>query len=98
MRILQLVENIKCEVLGSDTIITGLSCDSRLVNEGEVFFAISGLKFDGHDYVEEAVKNGAVAVVVEKTQNVAPNITQIVVENTRVAMGEMAAAYYQYPS
>lgn len=98
MRILQLVENLKCEVLGSDTIITGLSCDSRLVNEGEVFFAISGLKFDGHDYVEEAVKNGAVAVVVEKTQNVAPNITQIVVENTRVAMGEMAAAYYQYPS
>lgn len=98
MRILQLVQNLKCEILGPNSSVTGLSYDSRLVKKGEVFFAIPGLKFDGHDYVEEAVKNGAVAVVVEKIQSVTSDITQIVVENTRVAMGEMAAAYYQYPS
>ena len=44
----------------------GYSIDSRTVNAGELFFAVRGERMDGHDYVEAALKNGAVAAVVSR--------------------------------
>ena len=57
--------------------------DSRLKVKNGLFFAIKGVTVDGHDYIESAIKNGAVAVVSEK--NVDVNVPVIVVENTNVA-------------
>ncbi len=98
MRISQLVKNIHCQVLGPDLNVLGLNYDSRLVNSGEIFVAISGIRFDGHDYVKEAIAKGAIAVVVERTLNLPGNITQILVDNSRHALGIMAATYYNHPS
>jgi len=44
--------------------VTGYSIDSRSITSGELFFAVKGERLDGHDYVESALANGAVAAVV----------------------------------
>ncbi|MFW6035123.1 MAG: UDP-N-acetylmuramoyl-tripeptide--D-alanyl-D-alanine ligase [Halothermotrichaceae bacterium] len=49
-----------------DKVVTGVSIDSRTINNNEIFFAIIGEKLDGHKFVKDAVKNGAAAVVVHK--------------------------------
>ncbi|MEI8144815.1 MAG: UDP-N-acetylmuramoylalanyl-D-glutamyl-2,6-diaminopimelate--D-alanyl-D-alanine ligase [Alphaproteobacteria bacterium] len=46
--------------------VSGISIDSRTIGEGEVFYAIKGDRFDGHDYVEAALSRGAVAAVVSR--------------------------------
>ena len=47
--------------------ITGFSFDSREIEKGYLFFALKGDKFDGHDFLQDVAKKGAVAAVVEKT-------------------------------
>ncbi len=49
-------------------VATGYSIDSRTVGPGELFFAVRGERFDGHDYVEAALDNGAVGAVVARAQ------------------------------
>jgi len=71
------------------SIATGISTDSRKFSKGDVFFAIKGERFDGHDYVVELI--GARAVVVE--QPVAAKCPTIEVKNVRVALGAFAARY-----
>lgn len=77
--------------------IAGLSYDSRRVKEGELFFCIKGLKVDGHSFAKKAVEAGAKAVVAER---VLPEIevTQIIVDDARKAMAQMASAYFNHPT
>ena len=49
-----------------DREINGLTFDSRKVRPGDLFFAIRGLNSDGHDHLEQAVAQGAVALLIEK--------------------------------
>ena len=98
MRISQLAAGLECEIIGGDCRVTGLSYDSRRVQPGDVFFAIRGFKTDGHKYIEQAAANGAAAVVVDTIQVLDSDITQVVVADTRVAMAEMSAAFFQHPS
>lgn len=51
-----------------DAIAVGYSIDSRTIRPGELFFAVRGEKFDGHDFVEQAFEQGAIAAVVSKEQ------------------------------
>jgi UDP-N-acetylmuramoyl-tripeptide--D-alanyl-D-alanine ligase len=74
---------------GKDAEATGISTDSRKFNKGDVFFAIRGDRFDGHEYVREIV--GASAVVVDRT--VTANCAIIHVDNVRRALGALAARY-----
>lgn len=53
---------------------TGYSIDSRTINEGELFFAVRGERMDGHDYVESALANGAIAAVVSMRWLVPSNV------------------------
>ena len=50
----------------SETKVFGYSIDSRTIAAGELFFAVTGERVDGHDYVERALANGAVAAVVSQ--------------------------------
>lgn len=77
--------------------ITGLSYHSRHVEAGNLFFCIKGYETDGHKYLQEAVNKGAVAAVVEDVQ-VGITIPQIKVKNSRVALANIAAKFYQEPS
>ncbi len=66
----------------------GCSTDSRTLKEGQLFIAISGERFDGHDFMDVARQRGAVAAIVEREAD--QGLAQIKVENTRKAMGELA--------
>ena len=51
-------------ILGTRSVVAGISTDTRTLRPGEVFLALAGGSFDGHDYVEEAFAAGAVAAIV----------------------------------
>lgn len=65
--------------------------DSRLIKSRDLFVAIRGFETDGHDYIETAIKNGAVAVIVDtncdiKKLNIPENVALLVADNTRKAL------------
>ena len=72
--------------------ITGINTDSRTVVAGQVFVALAGENFDGHDYVQSAVEKGAVAVVVSKNFDTASlGVPAFKVGDTLVALGQLAS-------
>jgi UDP-N-acetylmuramoyl-tripeptide--D-alanyl-D-alanine ligase len=77
-----------------NTELSGITTDSRKVAPGQLFIALTGEQFDGHDYVAQAVANGAVAVVVSKTvDEQALGVPVYVVPDTLVALGILANYY-----
>jgi len=87
-------------VIGNtDLKIEGLCFDSRAAKPGYMFFAVKGTKTDGHKYIDTAIKNGAVAVVCEETQNQTYKDTVLIkVNNSAEAMGIIASEFYGNPS
>ncbi|MCX8057440.1 MAG: UDP-N-acetylmuramoyl-tripeptide--D-alanyl-D-alanine ligase [Ignavibacteria bacterium] len=76
--------------------IKGISIDSRKINEGDLFFAIKGENFDGHDFVEEVFSKGASGAVIEKSQLekfADKKFPLVVVDDTIKALGELANVY-----
>ena len=67
--------------------VTGLSDDSRFVKKGELFFCRRGVNYDTHDFAEEAMRRGAVAVICERELPL--SLPQIIVEDGRAAMAMM---------
>jgi len=76
--------------------IQNLCTNSREKTEGALFFCISGLRFDAHDFAPQAVENGCTALVVERFLNLP--VAQVKVENVRSAMAYIASAFYGHPS
>jgi UDP-N-acetylmuramoyl-tripeptide--D-alanyl-D-alanine ligase len=77
-----------------NTDITGVCIDSRIIKPGNLFIAIQGEQFDGHDYVKEAEARGAVAAVVNRSR-IDVQIPQFIVEDTVMALAKLAAAHRQ---
>lgn len=96
MLLSELLKRTEHTLLGNDTEVNALQYNSRKVGEGDVFFCVVGTFADGHIYAEQAVAAGARVLVVERELPL--NVTQVLVKNTRIAMAEMAAAYYDYPT
>ena len=74
----------------------GISTDSRSIQPGEVFVALKGDRFDGHDFISEVIDKGALGVVVQSGRPIPHNkksILVIDVEDTLYALGECAAQY-----
>jgi UDP-N-acetylmuramyl pentapeptide synthase len=82
--------------LPEDTDVSGVTCDSRQVNPGFVFVAIPGALTDGHLYIEEAIRRGAVAIVVERPQSL-DKAAEIKVPNARRALAELSRRFFHYP-
>ena len=81
------------------TGINKIESDSRKVGQEDVFVAIKGLVADGHDFIEKAINQGAIAVICEKIPDmVVDGITYVAVENTQSALAIMASNYYEIPS
>jgi UDP-N-acetylmuramoyl-L-alanyl-D-glutamate--2,6-diaminopimelate ligase len=80
--------------------ILSLEIDSRRVTPGALFVAVAGQQTDGHAYIDGAIANGAVALVVEAARGLAlpPNVTAIHVPDSRRALSTLAAAFYGDPS
>ena len=95
------IENLKAKGDLEQDII-GIESNSKKVKPGYIFVAIKGFSFDGHQYIEEAVKNGAIAVVVEEINkeliSKLSNITIIVAKNTREFLAIASSNFYENPS
>ena len=78
-----------------ETRVHRVSTDSRQVQAGDLFFALSGGRFDGHDFLRQAAEKGAGAVVFDRKQVPADwsGCAMIAVENTRKCLGQLASKY-----
>jgi len=87
-----LAQIIRAEPTNSaNAVITGVSIDSRTIRAGDCFFAVRGENFDGHDYVSQAIENGAVCAVVERDVGAGQNILKVA--DTVKALGTLAKWY-----
>ena len=80
-----------------DRQVDSVAYDSRRVQKNGLFVALRGEKSDGHDFIEQAIEKGAVAVVAERAQS-QPRITVVEVENTRTALADLGASFYGFPA
>ena len=79
----------------SNAIATGYSIDSRTLERGDLFFAVKGDRFDGHDFVEPALSRGAVAAVIAKSHSARfaqSHLPLILVDDTLTALQHLASA------
>jgi UDP-N-acetylmuramyl-tripeptide synthetase len=72
--------------------------DSRKVRPGDTFVAIPGLKYDGADFIPQAIANGAQVIVAEKEVSIPPGIKFEKVPSARKALAYLSAKYYDFPS
>lgn len=92
---MKLKELINCsENLGS-LEITGVTCDSRKVEEGFAFVCIAGSVSDGHDYAQKALESGAAVIICERDLGLR---NQIIVQNTHSAFAQMSANWFKNPA
>ncbi|CAA9283063.1 MAG: UDP-N-acetylmuramoylalanyl-D-glutamate--2,6-diaminopimelate ligase [uncultured Chloroflexi bacterium] len=86
--------------VGPDPDITGIAYDGRRVTPGSLFVAVwhRGYASDGHNYVAQAVRNGAAAVVVSRPVDLPERVPQVTVPDTAAALGWLGAGFYGLPS
>jgi UDP-N-acetylmuramoyl-L-alanyl-D-glutamate--2,6-diaminopimelate ligase len=83
----------------TDIAIDKMDFDSRNIGANDVFVAIRGTISDGHDYIEKAIWQGAIAIVCDTfPENITKGITYIQVKDTNKALAYMAANYFGNPS
>ena len=78
---------------GPDQNVSGVSSDTRAIGPGQLFVALRGERFDAHDFLTQAVTAGAVALLVADEARVPVGVTALVVDDTRLALGRIAAAW-----
>ncbi len=76
----------------SDTAYSGISTDTRAIGEGSLFVALTGDRFDAHEFLEQAARAGARGAVVRHGTGRTPGLVLYHVEDTRFALGELAHA------
>ncbi|MCF0195954.1 MAG: UDP-N-acetylmuramoyl-L-alanyl-D-glutamate--2,6-diaminopimelate ligase [Bacteroidaceae bacterium] len=88
------------KVVGSmDRTIQAVEIDSRKASAGTLFIAMRGTQTDGHSYIGKAIAQGASAIVCETMpEDVNPDVTYLVYENTEAVAGPLATAFYRHPS
>ena len=92
------INAIKCTGSNNNEI-SSLIYDSREVKNGSLFFALKGIHTDGHNYIENAIEQGAVAIIHSddlSTYNKAIDYVQV--DDCRKAMSPISSAYYDFPS
>lgn len=92
MRISEAAETLHAGFFGADRRFVGCSIDSRRVQPKQLFVALRGPRFDGHDFVVKALADGAAAAMVERGFQVEA-LPRIEVSDTRYALGELARAW-----
>jgi len=98
MLLQELVKNISFKGQSDNREIKAITYDSRKVKPGTLFVAISGMQDDGHEYIPQAIKNGAVAVLSNGRSPITKEIPILQVQDPRMAMSHIAAQFYGNPS
>ena len=76
---------------GENSWVRDVSTDSRRITDGCLFVALRGERFDGHQFVRDAVDSGAAGALVDQSMDVA--VPQVVVDDTEIALGQLAAKW-----
>ncbi len=94
MKLYDIISNLKFVGIKhhQDLEIDALSCSSKEKMQNGIYFCIKGMHSDGHNFALESIKNGAVCLVVERYLDLP--ITQILVENVRVAMSYISSVFF----
>ena len=98
MLLQKLVKNITFIGKSDDREIKAITYDSRKVKPGTLFVAISGLQDDGHEYIPQAIENGAAAIVSNGRSPLTKEIPILQVQDPRKAMSNISAQFYGNPS
>lgn len=96
----QLQQKLPTSVLvgRKESVITGMTADSRAVQPGDMFLAIVGHTVDGHRFIEKAIERGATAVLVSKEVEVPEHVAVLQVKDTKEAIKVLAPYFYDYPA
>ncbi len=99
MNLSKILENTEYKLAKGtlDLEINKIEIDSRKIEKGDVFFALTGLGADGHNYIQKAIENGASAVVAERECDTFGK-TLIMCENSRSLLAYASAAFYGHPA
>lgn len=89
---------VSADAIPDGIFVRGLAVDSRKVERGDLFIAIKGVKTDGNAYIEEALRRGAAAVVIEGALTGKIQAPAFSVADARLAVARLAAAFYDHPS
>ena len=82
-----------------NTDVTSLTMDSRKAGSGTLFIAVRGTVTDGHNFIETAARQGAVAILCEEfPAEINPNVAYVRVQDSARAMGLVAANFFDHPS
>src|SRR5262249_3746583 len=85
------------QVIGTlDRPVESIAYDSRRVQRNSIFVALRGEKNDGHQFIGQAIEKGASVIVAEREEK-NPRVTCLVVENTRTALADLSATFYEHP-
>ena len=98
MRLLDILTNVKFQGNPDGRNIRNITHDSRKVKRDTLFVAIRGEHVDGHDYVLDAIQNGAAAIVSNGRSMRGLSVPVLQVTNPRETMSRIAANFYQHPS
>jgi UDP-N-acetylmuramoyl-tripeptide--D-alanyl-D-alanine ligase len=90
LRLSEVAGPLAARVIGADAVFSAVGSDSRAIQPGQLFVALAGPRFDGHDYLAEVAGKGAVAALVEREVANAP-LPQLLVADTRLALGQLGA-------
>lgn len=93
MQLHQIATLLSARLVGKDVRIQGVTTDSRQVQAGQLFIALSGVQFDGADFCQQAVSAGAIAVLVSRPVDVP--VPQIICSDTEKALAALASAWLQ---
>jgi UDP-N-acetylmuramoyl-tripeptide--D-alanyl-D-alanine ligase len=99
LKLSELTGALNARLVGADVSFDGVSIDSRAIKPGQLFIALTGPRFDGHDYLNDVAAKGAVAALVER-EIAHSTLPQLVVSDTRQSLGQLGAlnrAAYTHP-
>jgi UDP-N-acetylmuramoyl-L-alanyl-D-glutamate--2,6-diaminopimelate ligase len=91
-----LLNHVGSQCLGMDGEVNGLTTDSRKATEGMLFVAICGTQVDAHQFIPQVLESGA--WVLAQTGKIEPQKGIAFVENPQQILGELASAFYDFPS
>jgi len=90
LKLSELTNALDARLISADASFDGVSIDSRAIKAGQLFIALTGPRFDGHDYLNEVAAKGAVAALVEREVGDS-TLPQLLVKDTRQALGQLGA-------
>ncbi|RLV58950.1 UDP-N-acetylmuramoyl-tripeptide--D-alanyl-D-alanine ligase [Parashewanella curva] len=85
----EIAEALNARLVGDDVSVSAVSTDTRKIQSECLFIALRGERFDAHDFIDSAISNGAKAVLVSQPLDI--TLPQLIVEDTRIALGRLGA-------